>query len=151
MIDAKTLRARKGLDYPGITICFLCHDGKGNYLFNKRSQESRDERGTWDFGGGGLKCHDTILNTLSGEIKEEYLTNILEYEFLGYRDVHRINDEGEKTHWVGLYFKVLVDVEKVGNGEPHKFDEIAWFKLDNLPSPLHSEILNDIEEFKDKL
>lgn len=141
---------KKGEDYTGVSIVYLCHDGKGNYLFNKRSDKCRDEHGTWDQGGGGLEFNDTVLNTLKKEIKEEYCTDVLAYDFLGYRDVHRENN-GIKTHWIALDFKVLVDGEKVKNGEPEKFDEIGWFRLDNLPSPLHSQTPKFLDLHKDKI
>lgn len=141
---------KKGEDYTGITIVYLCHDGRGNILLNKRSTNCRDEHGTWDPGGGGLKFKDTVTNTLQKEIKEEYCTNILEYEFLGYRDVHRTH-ERKNTHWIALDFKVFVDKNQVQNGEPHKFDEIGWFKLDKLPNPLHSQFPHFLEKYKNKL
>lgn len=73
------------------------------------------------------------------EIKEEYCAEVLNYEFLGYRDVFR-SQNGAKTHWLALDFKVLVNRELVANGEPHKFDEIKWFTLDNLLNNLHSQL-----------
>ena len=130
---------KKGEDYTGITIIYTCHDGEGNYLLNKRGVNCRDEQGSWDFGGGGLEFGDTVENTLRKEIIEEYCTDVISYEFLGYRDVHRENN-GKKTHWLALDFKVLVDPKKVKNGEPHKFDEIGWFRIDALPTPLHSQM-----------
>ncbi len=141
---------KKGLDYTGVSISYFCHDGKGNFLMAKRSNNCRDEHGKWDQGGGGLEFADTVLGTLKKEIQEEYCTDVLAYEFLGYRDVHR-EHEGQKTHWVALDFKVLVDRKKVKNGEPHKFDDLAWFTLDNLPEPLHSQFLNALALYKDKL
>jgi len=141
---------QKGVDFIGISIVYICHDGKGNFLFQKRGANCRDENGRWDTGGGGLEFKDTVEETLRKEIMEEYCTPVLAHEFLGYRDVHRENN-GKKTHWVALDFKVLVDREKVKNGEPHKFDDIGWFKLDNLPSPLHSQVMNQINSYKDKL
>ncbi len=141
---------QKGIDYTGITIVYLCHDGHGNILLSKRSDKCRDEHGTWDPGGGGLELHDTVINTLKKEIKEEYCTDVLNHEFLGYRDVHREHD-GKKTHWIALDFKVLIDKDKVQNGEPHKFDDIKWFKLDSLPTPLHSQFPKFLELYKDKL
>jgi 8-oxo-dGTP diphosphatase len=59
--------------------------------------------------------------------KEEYCADVLEYEFLGYRDVHR-EHEGNRIHWLALDFKVLVDPAQVKNGEPHKFDAVEWFQ-----------------------
>ncbi|MBA3788824.1 NUDIX domain-containing protein [Patescibacteria group bacterium] len=141
---------KKGEDYTGVTIVYACHDGKGNFLFNKRGMQCRDEQGTWDQGGGGLEFGDTVEDTLRKEIAEEYCTDVIEYEFLGYRDVHRENN-GKKTHWIALDFKVLVDRSKTKNGEPHKFDEIGWFTLDALPTPLHSQTPNFLNLYKDKL
>ena len=141
---------QKGEDFTGVAVVYFCHDGKGNVLFSKRGTNSRDEQGTWDIGGGGVEFSDTIINTLKKEIAEEYCTDVLDYEFLGYRDVHRKHN-GKKTHWVTLDFKVLVDREKAKNGEPHKFDAVEWFTLEKLPSPLISPMLNFIEKYKDKL
>lgn len=141
---------KKGEDFTGITVVYFCHDGSGNVLLSKRGENSRDEKGTWDPGGGGLEFLDTVENTLRKEILEEYCTDVLEYEFLGYRDVHRINN-GKKTHWIALDFKVLVDRDKVKNGEPHKLDAVEWFRVNELPQPLHSQFPTFLEKYKSKL
>ena len=141
---------KQGIDTIGVTVTFLCHDGKGNFLLAKRSINTRDEHGKWDGGGGALEFGDRVEETLYKEIKEEYSTDIVEYQFLGYRDVHR-TDNGQPTHWIALDHKVLVDRDKVKNGEPHKFDELGWFRIDNLPSELHSQLPNFISKYKDQL
>ena len=141
---------QKGVDYIGVSVVYFCHDGKGNILFAKRGQNCRDENGRWDIGGGGVEFGDTAEETLKKEIQEEYGADVLEHDFLGYMDVYREN-EGKKTHWIALCFKVLVDRDKVKNGEPHKFDEIGWFTLESLPFPLHSHFPKFLEKYKDKL
>ena len=141
---------KKGEDYIGISVVYLCHDGEGNFVFNKRSVNCRDEQGRWDIGGGGVDFGDSLEQTLRKEIKEEYCTDVINFEFLGYRDVFRENN-GKKTHWLGMDFKVLVDKNKVANGEPHKFDAVEWFRLDDLPSPVHSQLMNTINKNRDKL
>ena len=141
---------KKGVDYPGIAIVYLCHDGQGNFLFHQRGKNCRDERGRWDCGGGGLKFGEKVEEVLKREIKEEYSTDVLDYEFITYDDVHRVHD-GQKTHWLALRFLVLVDRQRVKNGEPDKFDEISWFKLDNLPDNLHSQLPKFLAEYKNKL
>src|SRR3989344_3566011 len=128
----------KGIDYTGISVVFFCHDGQGRFLMQKRGTAARDEHGVWDIGAGGLELHSTPEETLRQEIKEEYGTDVLDSELLGFRDVHREHD-GQKTHWLALDFKVLVDPSKVVNGEPHKFDAIDWFSLDQLPKNMHSQ------------
>lgn len=142
---------KKGVDHIGIAIVYFCHDGKGNLLMMKRSQNARDEQGTWDVGGGALELFDTVENTLQKEIKEEFCTDVLDYKFMGYRDVHRVLPDGQKTHWLSLDFVVLIDPTKVAIGEPHKFDAMGWFTLENLPSPLHSQLPHDIELNKEML
>jgi ADP-ribose pyrophosphatase YjhB (NUDIX family) len=128
----------KGIDFIGVAVVFACHDGNGNFLFSKRSKECRDEHGTWDPGGGGVEFGDTIEDTLRKEIKEEYCADVLDAEYLGFREVYREQD-GVKSHWIAFDYKVLVDPSQVQNGEPHKMDELAWYRLDALPTPMHSQ------------
>jgi ADP-ribose pyrophosphatase YjhB (NUDIX family) len=141
---------QKGIDYIGNTIVFFCHDGQGNFLMHKRTNQCRDEYGRWDVGGGGIEFGQTIEENLRREIAEEYCTKVLDYEFLGYRDVHRERD-GKKTHWIALDFKVLIDRNKVANGEPDKCEVLDWFRLDELSSPLHSQLLACFEMYKERL
>ena len=140
----------KGIDFTGVTVVYFCHDGGGKILMAKRSSNTRDEHGKWDTGGGGLEFGETVEDTLKKEIKEEYCCDVLEYEFLGFRDVLRLH-EGKPTHWIALDFKVLVDPSKVKIGEPHKFDEIGWFSLDNLPVDLDSQLPFAFNKFKSQL
>src|SRR3989344_3033155 len=130
---------RAGVDYVGVSIVYFCHDGKGNFLMQKRGSRCRDENGKWDIGAGQLDPHLTVEQTLRKEISEEYNASVISYEFLGHREVFRQN-RSEKTHWIALDHLVLINPEKVENREPHKFDEIGWFTLDSLPSPLHSQL-----------
>jgi len=116
----------------------------------KRNSNARDEHGGWDIGSGGLEFGETIDQTIRREVQEEYCTDVLDYEFLGYRDVHRVHD-GKPTHWIALDFKVRIDREKVRNDEPHKFDEVAWFKIDKLPENIHSQPPNFFKLYRAKL
>ncbi len=141
---------KKGTDYTGVTITYFCHDGKGNFLMNFRSKNCRDEHLRWDIGAGGLEFGDEVEETLRKEIKEEYCTDVLDYKFLGFRELHR-EHEGNKTHWIALDFIVLVDPTKVQNVEPHKFEKIEWFTLDTLPTPVHSQFPFFLEQHAEHL
>jgi 8-oxo-dGTP pyrophosphatase MutT (NUDIX family) len=145
------MQLKQGQDYVGVSVVYFCHDGKGKFIMARRSENARDERGRWDIGGGGLEFGMTVEDTLKKEIREEYCTDVLSYEFLGYRDAHRKLD-GKPTHWIALDFKVLVDPSKVAIGEPHKFTDLAWFDFaGKLPVNLHSLLPYFLEKYNKQL
>lgn len=144
------MNLKKGIDHTGITVVYFCHDGAGKFVMHKRSKEARDEHGRWDIGAGALEFHDTVENTLRKEILEEYGAKVLDFEFIGFRDVHR-EHQGSPTHWLALDFKVLVNPDEVKNNEPHKFDDIGWFSLDSLPENIHSQFPHFSEKYKNIL
>jgi 8-oxo-dGTP pyrophosphatase MutT (NUDIX family) len=143
---------QKGVDFVGVSVIYFCHDGKGKFIMGKRSNQARDEQGHWDIGGGGVEAHDTVEQTLKKEIMEEYCSQVLSFEFLGFRDVHRIN-QGQRTHWIALDFKVLVDPAMVKNGEPHKLDAVKWFTFKSMPpmEESHSQWPEFLRLYKNKL
>ena len=142
----------KGKDCIGVAVVYFCHDGKGNFVMSKRGENTRDEQGRWDIGGGALEFGEKVEETLRKEIKEEYGTDVIQYEFIGFREVDR-GGKDAKTHWIALDYKVLVDPAKVKNGEPHKFDEVSWFTRESMPpdSSLHSQLTKFISLHKHKI
>lgn len=117
----------------------------------KRSIKSRDEKGTWEIGGGGLKWGLTAEENMRREVKEEFNAIPLKTTFLGYRDVLREFEDGTSSHWLALDFAVLVDPRKVKINEPDMFDAASWFTLDNLPAPLHSQQKTFFSQYHSKL
>lgn len=141
---------KKGVDYIGVCVVFYCHDGKGNIVMHKRSQKCRDEQGRWDVGGGALEHGETFEEAVRREIKEEYCCDVKDIEFLGAHNVLR-EVNGQKTHWIALIHKTLVDPSQVKNGEPEYIEELGWFNIDKLPSPLHSQFQDAFGLYKNKL
>ena len=134
----------KGVDYIGVNCVFWCHDGRGNVLMHKRSQNCRDEQGKWDCGGGSMDFGETFEQTVRREVAEEYGAKPLKMEYIATKNVLRKHN-GNPTHWIKNMFWVLVDPKKVRNMEPEKIDEIGWFTFNKLPSPLHSQIIPEID------
>jgi len=126
-----------GIDYIGISTPFYCIDGKGKILMHKRSKNCRDEQGMWDPGGGKLDFLEDVVKCVLREVKEEYGCA---GEILHQFDAHSVIrlQNGKKTHWLAVPFIVRVDPSQVRINEPDKIDEIGWFTLDNLPTPIHS-------------
>lgn len=131
---------RAGIDYPGVTVVFFCHDGRGNLLLGKRTDQCRDEQGRWDPGGGELEFGQDVVHCLREEVRQEYGADVLDYYFLGYRTVFRWPNN-VLTHWIALDFMVLVEPNTVINGEPEKKSEVRFFPANEpLPEPGHSQL-----------
>ncbi len=144
------LGMQKGIDYTGITVSFYCHDGAGNYIFHKRSDKCRDEHGRWDCGGGGVKFNESLQDAVRREVQEEFATEPLEIEFMGWDEVFRTHG-GKPTHWLAFRYRVRLDREKVVNNEPEKHTELIWTTLDMLPEPLHSQVPHELEKYREYL
>ena len=129
---------RRGIDYIGVGVCAVLHDGAGNILLMKRGPEARDERGTWDICGGAVEFGEQLKDALIREVQEEVCATPQEIRFLSAYDAHRVID-GVDTHWVQIVHFVKIDPNEVQIGEPHKIAEIGWFTKDNLPEPRHSQ------------
>jgi len=149
-LPPEVVRKHKGFSFVGVTTCFVCHDGKGNIFMAKRTKNARDEHDRWDTGGGGLKFGNTAVDNVIMEVSEEYSAIPQEIKFLGYRDVFRESPNGAPSHWLALDFSVLVNREDMKINEPDVFDDSGWFTLDNLPSPLHSQLGFLLDKFKEQ-
>lgn len=141
---------KRGIDYTGVNVAFYCHDGKGNYLFHRRAPGARDSHGTWSCGAGGVHFNESVLEALNREVEEELNTKPREVEFLGWGEAFR-EHEGKPMHWIVFRYRVLLDREKVVNNEPEKHEELDWFRIDNLPQPLHPVVAVEVAEYKNLL
>jgi len=137
-----------GIDFIGISTPFYCNDGKGNFLFHRRSKNCRDEHGKWDPGSGKLDFGVCIEVNVLREIAEEYGCKGEIQERLPAHDIFREHD-GIKTHWLAVPFFVKVNPKEVRNNEPEKIDEIGWFSLGDLPEPLHTGFQFTLNKFKE--
>ena len=125
-----------------MSCVFVCHDDEGRLLLARRSAGARDEPGAWDCGAGALEFGETFEAAVAREVEEEYRTTALRITLAGVRNVLR---DDPPSHWVAVVFAVLVDPATVAIGEPHKFDELGWFAVGALPSPLHSQLPPTLE------
>jgi ADP-ribose pyrophosphatase YjhB (NUDIX family) len=130
---------KRGVDHIGVSAVCLVHDGHGKILLMKRGPKARDEQGRWDACSGAIEFGESIDEAIQREISEELCAKTKEINFISVYDAHRVHD-GNKTHWIARVYSVQVDPTTVKIGEPHKISEIGWFRLDNLPTPLHSQL-----------
>lgn len=138
---------KPGKEYVGIFVCGICHDGQGQVLYMHRSQKARDEQDRWNIGAGGtLELGETLESCLLREVKEETDADIIEKEYLGHREIFR-EKEGVMSHWIGHYFKVLVDKNQVTLMED-VHDDMLWQSFHEMPSPMISHYDQTYELFK---
>ncbi len=137
-----------GIDYTGITTPFYCNDGNGNFLFHKRSKNCRDEQGKWDPGSGKLDFGISTKENVLKEVLEEYGCKGKIQEQLPAHDIFR-EFNGIKTHWLAIPFFILINPKEAKLNEPEKMDEIGWFTLDKLPTPLHTGFQYTYNNFRD--
>lgn len=145
--DGHREAGRPGFDAVGVTTPFYCNDGRGNFLLHRRSENCRDERGAWDPGAGALELGLSVRENVLKEVMEEYGCRGVIQEQVPAHDIFR-EQEGRRTHWVAVPFFVLVDPREARMNEQEKMDEMAWFRLGGLPSPLHSGFAHSLAAFR---
>ena len=137
-----------GFDYIGVTTPFYCFDEMGNILMHKRTTACRDEHGRWDAGSGKLEFTHSLAQNVLQEVLEEYGCTGEIFHQLPAHDIFR-EQNGVMTHWVAIPFFIKVNRDQVKIGEPQKMEDLAWFSLDALPTPLHTGFEYTFNRYKD--
>ncbi|CAE7835543.1 unnamed protein product [Symbiodinium sp. CCMP2592] len=131
--DAVGLKA--GKDYPGVGVGAFVFDDRGRVLLVKRSSTSRVAPGTWARPGGAVEHGESCEAALIRELREETGLDIVEPQLL---DVS--SQISSSSHWVSIgYIAQLAPgcaAESAVNREPAKHDELGFFDLEDLPTPL---------------
>ena len=138
---------KAGIDYIGISTPFYCNDGKGNFLFHKRSVNCRDEQGNWDTGSGQLEFGLTPEENVLKEIKEEYGCGGVIQEGLPAHSIFRIHNK-MKTHWIAISFFVYIDPKEAHINDLDKIEKIEWHTLKDLPQPLHTGFAFTLKKYE---
>jgi 8-oxo-dGTP diphosphatase len=136
---------RKGIDYIGVGVGAIILNDKSEVFLAKRGKKAKNERGTWEFPGGGVEFGEKLEDAIKREMFEEYGVEIEVIHQLNTHD-HILPDEGQ--HWVAPTF-----IAKISKGEPRimeveKCEEIGWFKVEELPKPLSLITQASLSELK---
>jgi 8-oxo-dGTP pyrophosphatase MutT (NUDIX family) len=139
---------KQGVEYVGIFVSGICHDGQGNILYRRRGSGARDEQGKWDPGvGGALDVGETLEECLARELTEEIGTHPLHYEFLGTMEKFR-ELGGQNTHWLGFFYKCLIDPTKVVKDTKDECDKMVWAPFHDHQSPMMTGFPETYEKLK---
>jgi len=124
---------RRGIDYIGVGVGAIIVNARGRVFMAQRGPLAKNERGLWEFPGGGVEFGEKLADALRREMREEYGIDIEVGELLDVVD-HILPDEGQ--HWVSPTF-----ICRLLNGEPRilepgKCSQIGWFAPDAVPAEL---------------
>lgn len=123
----------QGKDYIGVGVGAFIMNPHGHVLLMKRGRLSKNEIGFWIIPGGSVHFGETLREAIIREVKEELGVEI---ELDGQLPAYDHLLPHEKQHWVTNVFPAHITSGIPNIKEPGKCDEIGWFPLDKLPSPL---------------
>ena len=138
---------KAGVDYIGVGLGVAIVNEKGEILLMKRSPKSQNEINTWALIGGRLEFGETMIEGIQRETMEEVGVEIEIVDQLPAYD--HIYPE-IKQHWIGTVFIAKLKSGTPTNNEPDKCEEIGWFNLESLPSPLADMSAKAIKYLQDK-
>jgi 8-oxo-dGTP diphosphatase len=124
---------RIGFDVIGVGVGAMVFNDRGQVFLSQRGPKAKNERGTWEFPGGGVNFGETLADAIRREFLEEY-GMVIEVETLLGVDDHILPDEGQ--HWVSPTFIARHVSGEPRIMEPEKCAAIGWFALEGLPAPL---------------
>ena len=105
----------------------------GHVLLMKRGPKAGNEVGAWMIPGGTVEFGETLRDAIMREVKEE--TGV-EIEIDGHLPAYDHILKAEKQHWVTNVFPAHIKRGIPEIKEKDKCDEMNWFALDKLPTPL---------------
>jgi 8-oxo-dGTP diphosphatase len=114
----------------------------GEVLLLKR-QNTGFEDGKWSVVAGRMDGGEEVKSAGIREAKEEAGVDIdlKEIEIVGV--IHRRNTTSE---WIDFYLKVNAWSGTMINAEPHKCEELKWFRLGQLPNHMIDYVRNAVEK-----
>ena len=137
---------KKGIDYIGVSAGAMVFNDKGELFLSKRSQNCKNERGHWETPGGSVEFGETLEQAVKREMLEEYGAEIEVIEQFPAAD-HLI--PADRQHWVATTFLAqFKSGQEPKIMEPDKCDEIGWFTISRLPSPLSIITQADLKEYR---
>jgi mutator protein MutT len=124
---------KPGIDYIGVGVGVVLFNENNKIFLMRRGPKSKNECGAWALPGGKVEFNETLINAAIRETKEEFDIAITITKHLTTYD-HIIPNE--KQHWITNIFCATIVSGTPIIQEPEKCDQIGWFTLTELPSPI---------------
>jgi len=138
---------KKGVDYIGVGVGALIIDDAGRLFLARRGKKAANERGCWEFPGGGVEFGEPMADALKREMKEEFGIDIAVGELLSVDD-HILPEEAQ--HWISPTFVCSIVSGTPRIREPEKCSEIGWFFPDNVPDNLSRLTQLNLQQYRER-
>jgi 8-oxo-dGTP diphosphatase len=139
---------KRGIDYIGVGVGAIIVNERGELFLARRGPAAKNERGLWEFPGGGVEFGETLRDALRREIMEEYGIEIETGELLDVDD-HILPDEHQ--HWVSPTFICRIVSGDPVIREPGKCTEIGWFAPDAVPHELTVISWRNLAHYRERI
>ncbi|AOZ94121.1 NUDIX hydrolase [Paenibacillus crassostreae] len=128
-------------------VHLLFYRNENEVLLLKR-QNTGFEDGKWSVVAGRIDGNEEVIEAAIREAKEESGVDIepSQLELVGV--MHRKNTDSE---WIDFYLKVESWSGEISNCEPHKCEELTWFKVNEMPENMISYIRTAINKNHDQM
>jgi ADP-ribose pyrophosphatase YjhB (NUDIX family) len=114
---------------PRVCVAAVIRDDEGRILLLKRGTGCSFP-GTYCLPGGRVKAGETLFKSCQREVSEETGLEVFGTQFLA------VTETLGPPHLIGFVFEARIGEGDVHNAEPETHDDIGWFAMDRLPSPL---------------
>ncbi len=139
---------KRGVDYIGVGVGAILVDPDGKVFLSRRGQNSKNEKGLWEFPGGAVEFGEKMADALQREMAEEYGIEIEVGDLLDIID-HILPAEGQ--HWVSPTFICRIKSGEPKILEPEKCSQIGWFDVGEIPDNLSLITQQNLLHYRQRL
>lgn len=125
-------------------VVFIVLLKENNVLLLRRAHTGAYD-GYYCFPGGRVEPGETIRAALAREAQEEIGITIDHTQAQFMSVVHRLSPEGKEL--INFFFLVPIWQGEPYNKEPDKHDVLAWFAIDNLPTPFIPYMMKMVQQY----
>jgi len=136
---------KPGKDFIGVGVGAFIVNDKNEFLMLLRAKDSKVEPGTWMIPGGKVGFNEKMEDTVKREIMEELGVELDVVEPIKTND-HILPDQ----HWITTTFLCKIRSGEPKILEPHKHDDLRWFRMDEMPGNLSIASSNSLNAYREK-
>ena len=124
---------------------------KDDEILLLRRYQTGYEDGNYSVVAGHVESGETFTRAIIREAKEEANITLKEEDLTVVHTMHRNSNTDKNSERVDVFFIAENWDGEVKNVEPHKCDDLSWFKLDNVPDNIIPYIKQAIEKSLDNI